>query len=940
MAKNGVARKKGPGGKPISTKNKTEKKNEPVKATPKYETFSGGDCNSKLPASDVVHEVTIQEFKLLQRTINDLPYPIILLEDLKLTGLVKGSKTPVYRTKTATWLSARNGPVTKIELMGGVPLHLALEQKVNDLFQPAFIDVSLSDLDAVLSDRTGSILVSANGKKMRVPLDSAARASLAVGKPAIVASSQPHFKGLIRLLPGSLPHTAVRQQEYIINDLASFLARPVLKTPGGVEHRVKLTAPQIKELRVTGGVTMPVMGTSIVLRHSSPLQAASSALQASTAPLLSSTPTRPQSENAVLDPVQDEKGFELALHLAWKQQWHLKGYTRGQLLYSLTLGPQEETVIEVSSWDRRKQTTDESTSTDVEMTTEFTDTNKDVFGVLNELKQDNQFSVDTKFSAGIKLGDVVNLQGHAGTGFKTALADSSRTSLDNVHEAVLKTSSKLKIDRQIKVGESVEIGREEKVTRRVKNPNMCHTLTLNYFETLAHYTITTELDAPAARLCVLLSSPYGPSFTFSKQNIRLYEGVLRQVLLQPELGTGFAAAHKLVAVDELASAQILLKSQNPEPLTPISAGPLAVATTEVSETISAVKKASHALKTAAITKKLFMGHLVGDTAEEDGFRRKVFYRLRLKELAPGLYSALFLDETLDAKTLSRALSDITSLDQISRDQMNQPGAAITRIFEIAGRELGAGFGWNPGDAFLYVDDAGLVGALKNFKNAYAKLIQAQAMDSANKGTENARSAPPPSYSAKEIGEAIEQLDALLGHLNEYRRYYLSALVKLLPLNDQLLNSISRLSNLAERRVLGEIDGKIAIPLRADLDPRTKLLFTQLVSANPALTGLSDSFEISLPTSGLHVETRLGGCDACEPYVQSLRELDLLSREADLKLKQEKVNQEKVETSRYEARLKARKLSDPEDKAGIVRVALEGEEATALVSSLTSAKGTE
>lgn len=60
----------------------------------------------------------------------------------------------------------------------------------------------------------------------------------------------------------------------------------------------------------------------------------------------------------------DEQSLELALYLPWKQQWWLQGYSRGQLLHSFALAPQEESVIEISSWDRRKTETEISTSSE------------------------------------------------------------------------------------------------------------------------------------------------------------------------------------------------------------------------------------------------------------------------------------------------------------------------------------------------------------------------------------------------------------------------------------------------------------------------------------------------------------------------------------------------------------------------------------------------
>src|SRR4249919_2997017 len=46
--------------------------------SPATTTFPPGDCQAGLPASTSFHDVTFAEFKRINRTIDDLPYPIVL----------------------------------------------------------------------------------------------------------------------------------------------------------------------------------------------------------------------------------------------------------------------------------------------------------------------------------------------------------------------------------------------------------------------------------------------------------------------------------------------------------------------------------------------------------------------------------------------------------------------------------------------------------------------------------------------------------------------------------------------------------------------------------------------------------------------------------------------------------------------------------------------
>jgi hypothetical protein len=126
---------------------------------------------------------------------------------------------------------------------------------------------------------------------------------------------------------------------------------------------------------------------------------------------------------------------------------------------------------------------------------------------------------------------------------------------------------------------------------------------------------------------------------------------------------------------------------------------------------------------------------------------------------------------------------------------------------------------------------------------------------------------------------------------------------------------------------------VAVPLHADADSRLQKLFTTLVTNNTQLKGLTDGFQIVLPTPGLTIEPRLGACDAGEDYVQSLRTLELDTRGTDLKLKEQRLEQEKLETERYAKRVKADQLTAPEDQAGMVRVSLDPETITAIAAAI-------
>lgn len=886
--------------------------------------FVERECDPRIPAAEVVHEVALSEFKRLRLTIADIQYPVQLVADQ--TTTVDLFASPHMRSVLGAGVNGstaakRMQPLSKVAAYSGVPVDRALDDDLRDLLEPAVVDVSVPDSDELLAGRKKIVSLQTRDGAIRARLGVESRRDLAEGLPVVVDATSNGKHLTARLLP-SQP-SAEPTEEHVVTDLAGFLAAPMVATEDGGSLPVSLSADNIRDLRERGVTGLRVKKQPVLIRTAAATEMTANPLSAAVWDSLLS--------KMVPAPAVDERTLELALYLPWKQEWHLDGYTRGQLLHSLALAPQEETVIEVSSWDRRKRATDVMVGAEIQQTMDFTDTTKDAVNVLDELKSDSNYKVDTMFQAGVTISDMATIDSQASAGGGGGVANSSRSTLDYLKESVTKIGAKITMSRQTKIGESLEVGAEQKVTRRVRNPNMCHALTLNYFEVLAHYEIRTALQLAGARLCVLVKHPYA-QLTFTKNNIRVYEGALRQVLLQPELLDGFDAARKIFAVEHLSQAVALLDAAKPPrpPTTDQSSAEqkaLAEALARLNDVVTAVKD----LQAAVIIMEQdpdLPGALREKSSETD--RRRHLYRARLKEIAPTLWQRLGEiskpGQSLGEQELSgllRALREVNSIEEISPDRMNRIGPESDAVFRIAKQLYFADDTWHPGWDFIAVQDAGLVPALKNFMDAAAKYTQAkliggvveQAKDS-DTGEEKT------AYSPKEVAEALEREDALLAHLNEYAIYYRSALLRLLPPNDRLWSTLTQFSSLIERRVLGEVDGMVAVPIRADADPNTARFFKELVTKNADLTKMTDGFDVTLPTSGVNLETSLSSCTACEEYVEEVRALDLSTRRAELGIKRAKEQQERREAERYHARLEADDLHDPENRTGTIHVTLD------------------
>src|SRR5262249_33855003 len=142
--------------------------------------------------------------------------------------------------------------------------------------------------------------------------------------------------------------------------------------------------------------------------------------------------------------------LRLALYTPWKQQWKLKGYSRGELLQALALAPQEEVTIEVSSWDKRKTTFEDSAQSEFEQSTDFTQTDKDSQSVVREVGNQFQAGMTSGMQVGVKVSEAVDIHGQASGDIHDSMNNSAKSTLDSVSEAVRHSAAKLRLERQTK----------------------------------------------------------------------------------------------------------------------------------------------------------------------------------------------------------------------------------------------------------------------------------------------------------------------------------------------------------------------------------------------------------------------------------------------------------------------------------------------------------
>ena len=191
--------------------------------------------------------------------------------------------------------------------------------------------------------------------------------------------------------------------------------------------------------------------------------------------------------------------------IEYRQEWRHEGFTLGQLVSSMSLLPNEELALEVSSWQR---TTNEIENIDDE-------TSKALFA--NERSRTDEDTVSRE--AASELGWNVSATGSFSIGPGSAslsagaYGSSSERSAHNektVVEATEKASNEVSLRRAVKLTQTQESGSENRTTRRIRNPNSCHTVTFNFFQVIKLCDVQVRVinDAPLILFPSLFPAKY------------------------------------------------------------------------------------------------------------------------------------------------------------------------------------------------------------------------------------------------------------------------------------------------------------------------------------------------------------------------------------------------------------------------------------------------
>jgi len=743
-----------------------------------------------------------------------------------------------------------------------------------------------------------------------------------------------------------LPLNTVRD-EYSLMRIVPFAAQAVDGTTAPAVLPVHVLHPQLAR---SGGADQPSRLAPATVTRTGIGRALVDKWRSAPAAATSGPTQPPGSPTTPADPATSLlPDLPLALYLPYRQTWELLGYSRGALLNSVSLSPQEETTIEVFTWDRVKRSREDAESVDQEASQEVMFTDKDSREVLKELTKDSSFTFHAGLNLQIPTGTPVTVGGDVGVQTQDSVRDVARTTQQTVNESVRKASTRMKTSRQTKITETEELGTETRVTRKLRNPNQCRTLNVDHFEVLANYQVTTALLLDQTRLVVLIDNPVALQAT--RPFVLANEGVLRRVLLSSVYAAGIDAIRTLATWERICEVKCAPRCACEQTPGAPPAGNAAVdaalaqltdAADLVTATITTIESSQPDALIALGAQCSSAGGEAAWTNAKIEFHRWLYARL-MDTIVPRWWTACrqFAGGEADHSpngidrfllTANAQPADVFNVFVLITTYFAKAAEFVASLASRPGMNLCAAWVLGTNIAF---DDAGLDSAIGQLRNALAvyraAVASATAPPPAGTPAEPTAPEPAPEFPPRDLAAALVSEAALFTHLTANESYYRFALWQALSPAGQYarLASLPDLVGLVDNEVVGIVGDKLAVVFRLSANAEARSWFEGNVLNNADLKrDVPQPFNVVLPTAGIALETRLGQCDGCEDFIVQHRALDLQQKAAEVLAAQQRAEQEKLETQRYQARLTSKQPllepPSPNEHVSAIRLIVEGD----------------
>lgn len=237
--------------------------------------------------------------------------------------------------------------------------------------------------------------------------------------------------------------------------------------------------------------------------------------------------------------------------LTLKQVWRADGYSLGDLLYSLPLAPGQKKQIAIVDWERHDESVRRSRRSESEDLSATLAHDRDISDIMQSaLSEHARGKSSAKVSAvgggiGIAIGPIV-LGGGGGhsSASSTAHAHSWRavtaSTLSQARDRTQQAASALRSQRATTVQTTTQGESLRAQSEVVANHNHCHAMSMEYFEVLRHFKVSTELAH--VQECLFVPFELG---RFTPNKALRWRTPLQAWLQRRDLAGGFNALERI-----------------------------------------------------------------------------------------------------------------------------------------------------------------------------------------------------------------------------------------------------------------------------------------------------------------------------------------------------------------------------------------------------------
>ncbi len=611
--------------------------------------------------------------------------------------------------------------------------------------------------------------------------------------------------------------------------------------------------------------------------------------------------------------------YPIALVNVFRQAHRLLGYSRGRLVESVTLGPEETVEVEVFTWDRTVAERGDEFSTEFESTTERQRNTSTNAQISSEMESAVGANVGGNLGVGLPI-EAVQVEAGIDGSVSSELRSRNESTVDLLSEATSKASERFKATHQVKTLTRRESGTELRTTRKFRNPNLGRTMNLHHFEVLAHYTVQTTLDQRLRLGLLVENDAFG---AIDRDWIRAHHHFLDEVLLHDVYREGLAAAQVLAAqewLDELAAAEKKAAEEERQRLAEAEAANqtntpglprkgIFDKATKLRDSFEKLLEYDFGDAVDVVTR--FLDITTPVTTAEIEHADKVISRLAwwkqfnlaypmMQDIAEQYVVDIAEAETMTDPTAQReaVISAVGNVVTVLDDDwmvMLKTFAASYVLFEMA-----LPLALNPLvyaymlKLFYFPNDMGLPKLLSKIRADYTQheakqsveTLAPPAAEAADLTPADKIPAPPRAFTQQELAEAHAAYGRLKAHLDANETYYRNEYYKR---EDPALR-MGRLELLGvapfvENTILGFAGTAAIYPLKLGAIPqeaRQKLEQLRAGTQDDDPPYQRES-TITLPAGGVTSEVVMGRCEALEPHLVELRKIDLRSATAQAEL---------------------------------------------------------